>query len=555
MGSDCLLLALPQGMERQRVEGWRCSRFALGEGEEQGFHRSQEPRGSWAVPEQLTLRGRPGDSAAWYRSEFTQPGWGERTLLRFDGAFTAANVWLNGRLLGSHFGFPGHFGFDISSFLEPTNVVAVCVEAGSAPGQLPAALSAMEDEDGPWWPLGLVGRVWLEQVGAVIVESLECSWRIQPGLAEATLRTSLRNLDAREMEAVCGWQLVPPEADTAQVRLRRGVSLGGRQSVALETRLAVDRPQLWWPWTLGAQDLYTVAAQVDQGSRRSTLAARQVGIREISLEPSAGGLAWTVNGQRHFPRGAVLPPLPPGEGGDPIGAWRLAGLDLAVSRGQVPSERSAASADAAGVMLVVDPPAFAPGQGDEAAYQDHMREAIGLVSSHASAAVLLQRGAASARSLLPTASAADEPYTVVGAERAEVERVRRQKFSPQTALVLRELPDLGEAEGALAATAALLECSTHPDRDTIRMRFHVVNDDSAVGGPATLRWRIIAAESGGWLPFARERGGEMEVWLPRADEAAAVYEAEASGAGAIGIEVSLEREGVSLSYLEYELET
>ena len=334
--------------------------------------------------------------------------------------------------------------------------------------------------------------------------------------------------------------------------MRRKINIGGRQSAVLETRLAIDRPQLWWPWTLGQQQLYTIAAQVDQGDRRSTVASRQVGIREIALEPSAGGLSWTVNGQRHFPRGAVLPPLAPGEGGDPIGAWRMAGLDLAVSRGQMPSERTAASADTAGVLLVVDPPAFSPGQGDEEAHHDHLREAVGLVSSHASAAV------GSIDSMLPTAAASDEPYTVIGAERDEVERVRRGKFAPQTAMVLRELPDLGEAEGALAVTTALLECSSLPDKDAMRLRFHVVNDDAAVGGPATVRWRLKPLEPTGWLPFSRDRSGDIEVWLPRADEPAAVYEAEVTlpgRGGPVSIEVALDREGETLSFLEYELET
>ena len=509
------------------------------------------------MADQLTVRGRPGDSAVWYRTEFAHPGWGDRTLLRFDGAFTAANVWLNGRLLGSHFGFPGHFGFDISSFLEANNTLAVCVEAGSRPGQLPQALSQMEDDEGPWWPLGLVGRAWLEQVGSVVVETLDSTWRLGQGLAEATLRTAVRNLDAREMEVVVGWQLVAPESESAQVRLRRAAVIGGHQSVLLETRIAVDRPMLWWPWTLGAQDLYTLAARVDQGDRRTTTAARNVGIREIALEPSAGGLAWTINGRRHFPRGAILPPLPPGEGGDPIGAWRMAGLDLAVSRGQIPSERTAASADRAGVLLVVDPPAFAPGQGDEEAHQDHLHEAIGLVSSHASAAVLLQRGGGGPEPDLPTAVASDEPYTVTGTDREEVERVRRAKYAPQTALVLRELPDLGDAEGVLAATAALLDYNPLPDRDALRLRFHVVNDDASVRGQATLRWRLKALDPGGWLPFVRDRTGDIAVWLPRPDEPAATYEAEVNipgKSGALGVEVGLEQEGELLSYLEYELE-
>ena len=169
----------------------------------------------------MTMRGRPGASSVWYRAEFGHPGWGERTLLRFDGAFTAANVWLNGRLLGSHYGFPGHFGFDISSYLETKNVVAVCVQALDGAGQLPPALAELADEEGRWWPLGLVGRAWLEQVGSVVVESVDVSWRLLPGTAEASLRTVVRNLDARDMDVVVGWQLIAPETDTAQVRWRR----------------------------------------------------------------------------------------------------------------------------------------------------------------------------------------------------------------------------------------------------------------------------------------------------------------------------------------------
>ena len=43
--------------------------------------------------------------------------------VRFEGAFLVANVWLNGRLLGSHYGYFAPFSFDISSFLLEENVL------------------------------------------------------------------------------------------------------------------------------------------------------------------------------------------------------------------------------------------------------------------------------------------------------------------------------------------------------------------------------------------------------------------------------------------------
>jgi hypothetical protein len=555
--SDCLLLTLPQGLDRQRLDGWSYQRFELGEGEEQGYHRAASPKGTWEATDTLSLKGRPSDMSVWFRTEFSQPGWGERTVLRFDGAFTAANVWLNGRLLGSHYGYPGPFGFDISSFLEPTNVLAVCVEATDRPGHLPASLSALQDEDGRWWPLGIVGRAWLEQVGSVVVQSLESSWRLSPGVAEASLKTLVRNLDGREMDVMVAWQMLAPDSDTPQVRWRRPARLQGRQSLLMETKVAVDRPNLWWPWTLGGQPLYTLVAQVEASGRRSTTTIRRVGIREIDLEPSAGGMAWTINGRRHFPRGAVLPPLPPGDSGDPIGAWRLAGLDLALSRGQVPSDRTADSADAAGVLLVVDPPPFTPGEGDEEAYTDHMREAVSLIAPHASAAVLLQRGGTGLSDTMASASTGDEPYVLSGSDRAEVESVRRAKFQPSTALLLRELPDLEEAEGALAATTVLADWSRLDGGDALRLRFHVINDDLSAGGRALVRWRMRALEPGGWLPFVRDRAGEVPVSIPAPDQPPTVYEREVAvpgGEGAVILEVGLEQDGEMLSYLEYELE-
>ncbi len=554
--SDCLLLTLPQGLDRQRVSGWHFQLFDLGEGEEQGYHRAAMPSGSWEPMDALTGRGGPEASSIWFRAEFPHPGWGERTVLRFDGAFMAANVWLNGRLLGSHYGYPGSFGFDISSFLETKNTIAVCVQATGEPGHLPAPLAGLEEHGSRWWPLGIVGRVWLERAGSVIVQSLESNWRLTPGLAEASIKTVVINLDGREMDIMVGWQMLAPDTDTPKVRWRRPARLQGRQSMVLETRVAVDRPELWWPWTLGGQPLYTLVAHVEVRGRRSTVTARRVGIREIDLEPSAGGMAWTINGRRHFPRGAVLPPLPPGDSADPIGAWRLAGLDLALSRGQVPSDRTADSADTAGVLLVVDPPPFLPGEGDEQAHRDHMQESIGVIAPHASAAVLLHRGGGQVSEAMSSASAGDEPYQLSGTARAEVESVRRAKFQPLTALVLRQLPDLDEAEGALAATTVLADWHRIGDGDSMRLRFHVVNDDLAVSGRALVRWRLRALEPTGWLPFVRDRSGEVAVGIPAPDQPPALYEAAVTlpGEGTVVLELGLEQDGELLSYLEYEIE-
>jgi hypothetical protein len=64
-------------------------------------------------------------------------------------------------------------------------------------------------------------------------------------------------------------------------------------------------------------------------------------------------------------------------------------------------------------------------------------------------------------------------------------------------------------------------------------------------------------EPSGWLPFLRDRSGEIPVAIPAPDQPPSVYETEVTlGAdqGTVVLELGLEQDGEMLSYLEYEIE-
>lgn len=67
----------------------------------------------------------------WYRKTFASPAAGKRIFLDFEGVYTAADVWLNGRHLGKNYnGYLG-FRFDITHQLKPvgeSNMLAVRVD-------------------------------------------------------------------------------------------------------------------------------------------------------------------------------------------------------------------------------------------------------------------------------------------------------------------------------------------------------------------------------------------------------------------------------------------
>jgi hypothetical protein len=127
--NDCLSLPFRQGSGGVRALGhWEGLWHSLGEGEAEGLHAGRGE--GWepiAVPEQQSACA--GRSALWYRTRFPRPDHNGRVLLRLGGAFLATNVWLNGRLLGSHYGYFAPFGFDVTSQLREQNLLVICCES------------------------------------------------------------------------------------------------------------------------------------------------------------------------------------------------------------------------------------------------------------------------------------------------------------------------------------------------------------------------------------------------------------------------------------------
>jgi len=127
--NDCLSLPLRQGSGGIRALGqWECAWQSLGEGEAEGLATGRGRR--WEpVPVPLQQAAVAGRSVIWYRTSFPRPDHDGRVLLRIGGAFLATHVWLNGRMLGSHYGYFAPFGFDVTSHLRDQNLLVICCES------------------------------------------------------------------------------------------------------------------------------------------------------------------------------------------------------------------------------------------------------------------------------------------------------------------------------------------------------------------------------------------------------------------------------------------
>lgn len=346
---------------KRELGGWEAIWMPLGEGEAE---RLALGRGSgWKpveVPRQLSAQA--GRQSIWYRTEFPRPDHSGRVVLRIGGAFLATNVWLNGRLIGSHYGYFAPFGFDLTPYLKPENLLVICCESPveSEPekkrhimgffndGDLkPYPASAYSSLPEPYRievPLGLWQPVELEYLGPITVDWVRASPTFEGGDGRLEVEARLRNLDGRQMEGEV--ELVVPMAGRDPLRLRRELRLAGGGEQTVSMRLAFPGAKRWHPWRLGDQPLFRaeVIARTEDGE--SSRVDDTFAFRELSWDIGARRWSFAVNGKPIFLRGACYAP-----------GYRLDELSRAAFEADV-AKAKAANIDALRVVANVLPADF-----------------------------------------------------------------------------------------------------------------------------------------------------------------------------------------------------
>jgi beta-mannosidase len=369
-----LFLPLPQRAGGIReLSGWEAVWMPLGEGEAE---RLTTGRGlGWKpieVPRQLSAR--EGHQAVWYRTEFARPDHSGRVVLRIGGAFLATNAWLNGKLLGSHYGYFAPFGFDLTPYLKAENLLVICCESPVEPqpdrkhhvmgvfndGELkpyPASAYSSLPESFRWEvPIGLWRPVELEYVGPITIDWMRLKPHIEANDGRLEVEARLRNLDGRQMEGEVELVVSAPGRDP--LRLRREVRLEGGNEQTVSMRLALPGAKRWEPWRFGDQPTYRaeLVASV-AGGAESARVADTFAFRELKWDIGPRRWNFAVNGRPMFLRGACYSPsyrldeLTPELLEGDLQIAREANLDALRVVANVLPEEFYRRADAAGMLL------------------------------------------------------------------------------------------------------------------------------------------------------------------------------------------------------------
>ena len=285
----------------------------------------------------------------WYRTTVDVPKAyaGRHVWLNFDGINYAAEVWVNGRQVGTIRGAFLRGNFDISSVVRPGRkaILAVRVTPQPHPGDPHEHTIAngmgknggITAIDGPtflstigwdWIPAirdrdtGIWQRVYLSTSGPVLVKDPLVTTDLPlPRIdsADIGVRATLENQSDKPETGVL-------KGSFGDVAFEQPVTLAphARQVVAFDPKttpaLHLSNPKLWWPNGYGPQNLYRLHLSFDQKKAVSDSQDISFGVRKITYAvPDSGNLTISVNGVRVFIRG---------------GDW---GLDEAMKR--IPRER------------------------------------------------------------------------------------------------------------------------------------------------------------------------------------------------------------------------
>ncbi|MBW6500709.1 MAG: DUF4982 domain-containing protein [Bacteroidales bacterium] len=229
----------------------------------------------------------------WYRKSFTVPSdsKGKRFIIMFEGVYMNAEVWLNGRLVGTHpYGYTS-FWFDITGRIRTgeENLLAVKVRN--------------EGENSRWYSgSGIYRHVWLQilspvhiaQWGTYITTPL-----VTANEAHINVRTTLSNQGEGNRIIRLVTRIIDPNSlEVARTESQETITTG--QDTDLQQEMKITRPSLW---SVDTPVLYTAISEVYEDAVLTDRVETKFGIRSISFDVVNGFL---LNGKPLILKGGCV---------------------------------------------------------------------------------------------------------------------------------------------------------------------------------------------------------------------------------------------------------
>ncbi|MDR3460231.1 MAG: family 16 glycosylhydrolase [Verrucomicrobiae bacterium] len=234
----------------------------------------------------------------WYRSHFTPDAsyTNREFFLKFDGAFSVADVWINGNYLGEHQGGFAAFVFDATPFINVGGDNVIAVKVNNAYNANIPPLSADFTFFG-----GLYRDVHLLVTDPVQVSPLDYgslgiylrATNVSASSANLQITTVVSNSTAA-MQTITVRAVVTDAATNIVATLTNVVTLAAATGSNVVVGAVITNPHLW----KGLADpyLYQTFVEIYNGTNLIDVVSQPLGFRWFSVDPTNG---FALNGQHY----------------------------------------------------------------------------------------------------------------------------------------------------------------------------------------------------------------------------------------------------------------
>ncbi|EFV11936.2 hypothetical protein HMPREF9336_03270 [Segniliparus rugosus ATCC BAA-974] len=260
----------------------------------------------------------------WYRTDFDiGPGLepGQRAQISIPGVMGEADVWLNGVQIATSEMISGAYAkhvLDVTERLRPgKNSFALMVYPNDPAGMFTTS-SADWSQIPPDNNTGVQYPISLRVTGALGQTNTHVVQKNAPDLSQSELTVKTRivkHVDQPQRGEVRA-KIIPPDGGPP-VELQAAVNLPSDQNFkdVVFDPATIQRPKVWWPYSMGDQPLYTLEVAVLQNgvvtdTSRETFGIRTVESKLVGETPEAPG-GWrqfSINGKPLLIRGGESAP-------------------------------------------------------------------------------------------------------------------------------------------------------------------------------------------------------------------------------------------------------
>ena len=254
----------------------------------------------------------------WYIIELHDKEFSGKTIIEFSGVDYFTDVYLNGKMVGSHEGYFQRFYFDITDFLkEEDNLLVVRVTSPREDTEvhwphrkqlIKGIFNHHDCRPGGWNPdYGQdknTGGIWNDIAILANIDYYISNVEIKPvlnlgeNIADVEFNIFLESYSSTKDDSVVHLMITDPNGN----RIEKEIELSGMLSKdTYKANLTIGNPILWETWDLGEPSLYKADIKIDSSNEVTA----SFGIREIFLDDNQ---TFYINGKRLFLRGTNIIP-------------------------------------------------------------------------------------------------------------------------------------------------------------------------------------------------------------------------------------------------------